>query len=127
MTVLEAGVAGKLAQMVAGVTGGPLPGRLRAWDGRSTGPADGPTLVIRDRRALRRLLWSPNELGLAQAYIAGEIDVEGARGAVLRQVWQQARSRGLARGGVRVGPADRLRAAGTLLRLGVLGPRPAAP
>jgi DNA-binding response OmpR family regulator len=54
--------------------------------------------VIGDRRALRRLLWSPNELGLAQAYIAGEIDVEGDLADGLRQVWRQARDSGLAGG-----------------------------
>jgi cyclopropane-fatty-acyl-phospholipid synthase len=129
MTALavEAGIAGQLAALLSGVLGGTLPVRLRAWDGSVAGPADGPTLVIRDRQALRRLMWSPNELGLAQAYIAGEIDVEGDLGAGLRQVWQQARARGLARGGVRVGLGDRLRAVRTLLRLGVLGPKPAAP
>jgi cyclopropane-fatty-acyl-phospholipid synthase len=129
MTALavEAGIAGQLAALLPGVLGGELPVRLRAWDGSVAGPPAGPTLVIRDRQALRRLLWSPNELGLAQAYIAGEIDVEGDLGAGLRQVWQQARVRGLARGGVRVGLGDRLRAVRTLLRLGVLGPKPPAP
>jgi cyclopropane-fatty-acyl-phospholipid synthase len=127
MTVLEAGVAGKLAQMVAGVTGGPLPVRLRAWDGSSTGPAGGPTLVIRDKVALRRLLWSPNELGLAQAYIAGEIDVEGDLAEGLRQVWQLARSRNLGGRSIRVPAAERLRAVRMAVRLGAFGPKPPAP
>ena len=39
--------------------GAGLPVRLRAWDGSEAGPADGPVVVIRSRRALRRLLWSP--------------------------------------------------------------------
>ena len=43
--------------------------RLRAWDGSEAGPADGARLVLRVPRALRRLLWSPGELGLAQAYV----------------------------------------------------------
>jgi cyclopropane-fatty-acyl-phospholipid synthase len=124
---VESGIAGQLAALVSPVAGGALPVRLRAWDGSESGPADGPVLVIRDRKALRRLMWSPDELGLAQAYIAGEIDVEGDLGAGLRQVWQQARARGLARGGVRVGLGDKLRAVRTLLRLGVLGPKPPAP
>ncbi len=33
--------------------------------------------MIRHRRALRRLLWKPGELGLARAWVAGEIDVDG--------------------------------------------------
>jgi cyclopropane-fatty-acyl-phospholipid synthase len=127
LTVLEAGVAGKLATLIAGVTGGSLPIRIRAWDGSTAGPADGPTLVIRDKRALRRILWSPNELGLAQAYIAGEIDVEGDLGDGLRQVWRIARARNLGGRSIRIPAGDRLRAAGIAARLGALGPKPAAP
>ncbi|WP_410809711.1 class I SAM-dependent methyltransferase [Micromonospora sp. 067-2] len=130
MTTLEqtgGTVADQLATLVAGVAGGALPVRLRAWDGSEAGPATGPTLVVRDRMALRRLLWRPNELGLAQAYIAGELDVEGDLADGLRQVWRHARDRHLAGGGVRMGTADRLRALRTAARLGVLGPRPAAP
>ncbi|MEU3048495.1 cyclopropane-fatty-acyl-phospholipid synthase family protein [Streptomyces sp. NPDC006984] len=59
------------------VLGAPLPLRVRAWDGSESGPPDGPVLVVRHRRALRRLLWKPGELGLARAWVAGEIDVEG--------------------------------------------------
>jgi cyclopropane-fatty-acyl-phospholipid synthase len=121
------GVADQLASLVAGIAGGSLPVRLRAWDGSEAGPTDGPTLVIRDRQALRRLLWSPNELGLAQAYIGGEIDVEGDLATGFRQVWQQARQRGLSGGGVRVSARSRLRAVVTAARLGVFGPKPPAP
>ncbi|MQS34679.1 SAM-dependent methyltransferase [Streptomyces katsurahamanus] len=55
----------------------PFPLRVRAWDGSESGPPDGPVLVVRHRRALRRLLWRPGELGLARAWVAGEIDVDG--------------------------------------------------
>ena len=34
-------------------------------------------MILRSPRALRRLLWSPGELGLAQAYVTGDLDVEG--------------------------------------------------
>ncbi|MBU2664279.1 cyclopropane-fatty-acyl-phospholipid synthase family protein [Actinoplanes bogorensis] len=124
---LGPGIADRLASIVSGVAGGALPVRIRAWDGSESGPAGGPVLVIRDRTALRRLLWSPNELGLAQAYIVGEIDVEGDLADGLRQVWRHARATGLTGGGVKVGLADRLRAARSVLRLGVLGPKPPAP
>lgn len=60
------------------------PVAIRCWDGSTLGPADGPaTLVIRSPAALRRILWSPNELGLGRAYVAGELDVEGDVYAVL--------------------------------------------
>ncbi|MDK1475792.1 cyclopropane-fatty-acyl-phospholipid synthase family protein [Streptomyces sp. 549] len=57
--------------------GSALPLRVRAWDGSEAGPPEGPVLVIRHRRALRRLLWRPGELGAARAWVAGDLDVEG--------------------------------------------------
>ena len=69
--------ATRLAGLLREGVGINLPVRLRLWDGSETGPRDGPVLVIRNRRALRRLLWAPGELGLARAYVTGDIDVEG--------------------------------------------------
>jgi cyclopropane-fatty-acyl-phospholipid synthase len=52
--------------------------RVRCWDGSEVGPADASLLLrIENRRALRRLLWSPNELGFARAYVSGDIQIEG--------------------------------------------------
>ncbi|MEV3955661.1 SAM-dependent methyltransferase, partial [Streptomyces albogriseolus] len=34
--------------------------------GRAAGPPEAPVLVVRNRRALRRLLFKPGELGLAR-------------------------------------------------------------
>ncbi|WP_189602024.1 SAM-dependent methyltransferase [Streptomyces lateritius] len=67
----------RLTTLAEELLGAPLPVRLRAWDGSEAGPAGGPVLIVRHRRALRRLLWKPGELGLARAWVAGEIDVEG--------------------------------------------------
>ncbi|WP_225803332.1 cyclopropane-fatty-acyl-phospholipid synthase family protein [Streptomyces sp. NK15101] len=72
-----ADAASRLTTLAEELLGGPLPVRLRAWDGSEAGPAGGPVLIVRDRRALRRLIWKPGELGLARAWVAGEIDVEG--------------------------------------------------
>ncbi|MET9952191.1 cyclopropane-fatty-acyl-phospholipid synthase family protein [Streptomyces sp. NPDC006339] len=72
-----ADAASRLTALAEDVLGTRLPVRLRAWDGSEAGPADGPVLIVRERRALRRLLWKPGELGLARAWVAGEIDVEG--------------------------------------------------
>ena len=81
------------AELVVGhITGMETPVRIRAWDGREPGPVEGPVLIIRSRRALRRLLWAPGELGLARAYVAGDIDVDGDLAAGLRSAWQQARA-----------------------------------
>ncbi|MGW6415627.1 class I SAM-dependent methyltransferase [Streptomyces sp. NPDC055055] len=72
-----ADAASRLTTLAEELLGGPLPVRLRAWDGSEAGPAGGPVLIVRDRRALRRMIWKPGELGLARAWVAGEIDVEG--------------------------------------------------
>ncbi|MEV8127387.1 cyclopropane-fatty-acyl-phospholipid synthase family protein [Streptomyces sp. NPDC085944] len=119
------GAAHRLAVLVENALGGPLPVRLRAWDGSETGPADGPAVVVRSRRALRRLLWQPGELGLAQAYVTGELDVEGDLADGLRRMWAATRERRLHPH--RPTPADRARAVGTAVRLGAVGPRPPTP
>jgi cyclopropane-fatty-acyl-phospholipid synthase len=118
-------VAQTLAALVRRFLGVDLPVRLRAWDGSVAGPADAPMVVIRSRRALRRLLWNPDELGLARAYVSGDIDVEGDLKEGLARFWGLARREGLER--VKLTSADRLHAVGQALRLGVIGPRPAAP
>ena len=69
-----------------------LPVRLRAWDGSEAGPADGPVLVRRSPRALQRILWRPGELGLARAYVSGDLDVEGDLTDGLRRVRATART-----------------------------------
>ncbi|MER6317508.1 cyclopropane-fatty-acyl-phospholipid synthase family protein [Streptomyces sp. NPDC001581] len=69
--------APRLAAVAETLLGAPLPVRVRAWDGSEAGPPTGPVLVVHDRRALRRVLWKPGELGLARAWVAGELTVEG--------------------------------------------------
>jgi cyclopropane-fatty-acyl-phospholipid synthase len=64
-----------------------LPVRLRAWDDSEAGPAGGPTVVLRSPLALRRALWRPGELGLARAYVSGDLDVEGDLTQGLRLAW----------------------------------------
>ena len=72
-----ADAASTVNALVRAVLGSDLPLQIRCWDGSSAGPPDAPVrLVFRRRRALRRLLWSPGELGLARAYVAGDLDVE---------------------------------------------------
>lgn len=76
----------RLSTLAEELLGAPLPVRIRAWDGSESGPPGTPTFVIRHRRALRRLLWKPGELGLARAWVAGEIDIDGDLYAALDQV-----------------------------------------
>lgn len=119
------GAAHRLLPLIEQILGTRLPLRLRAWDGSTAGPEDAPVVVLRSRRALRRLLWQPDELGLAQAYITGDIDLEGDLAEGLRTVWGAARERGARPPKLTL--ADRARAARTLVRLGAIGPRPPVP
>jgi cyclopropane-fatty-acyl-phospholipid synthase len=120
-------VADRLAEAFGTVLGTTeLPLRLRGWDGSTAGPPGAPVLAVRSRRALRRLAWSPGQLGLGRAYVAGEIDIEDDvfdTFAALRSVGR------LAEKGRMVEPTarDRLGLAGTALRLGAIGPEPEPP
>ncbi|MFF2367694.1 class I SAM-dependent methyltransferase [Streptomyces sp. NPDC058122] len=69
--------APRLKGLVEQLLGTPLPLRVRAWDGSEAGPPAAPALVVRNRRALRRLLWKPGELGLARAWVSGDLGIEG--------------------------------------------------
>jgi cyclopropane-fatty-acyl-phospholipid synthase len=56
-----------------------LPFRFTAYDGSTAGPADAPIgLHLRSERGLSYLLTAPGDLGLARAYVAGDLVVEGA-------------------------------------------------
>jgi cyclopropane-fatty-acyl-phospholipid synthase len=72
-----ADAAPRLMSLVEQLLGTPVPMRIRAWDGSEAGPPGAPALVVRNRRALRRLLWKPGELGLARAWVAGDLGIDG--------------------------------------------------
>jgi cyclopropane-fatty-acyl-phospholipid synthase len=114
-----------LAPLLEPLFCGALPVRIRAWDGSEIGPSDGPAVVIAHRRALRRMLWQPDELGLAQAYVTGELDVDGDLVDGFTRIWSAARERELHI--ERPPTRDLARAALTALRLGAVGPKPKAP
>ncbi|MGW8064592.1 class I SAM-dependent methyltransferase [Streptomyces ziwulingensis] len=91
----------RLQSLFAQLLGTPLPVRIRAWDGSQAGPPGAPVLVVHHRRALRRLLFKPGELGLARAWVAGDLDVDGdlftALDLVSGLVWERGEdARGLA-------------------------------
>ena len=108
--------------------------RLRAWDGSEAGPENAPVVVIRSPRALRRILWRPGELGLARAYISGDLDIEGNLTDGLRRVWGALRDSAssdqsaLARGLALAPPLKPAWAAAkAAARLKILGPPPEPP
>lgn len=75
---MASSAAGRVLSTFEGVMGAELPIHVRCWDGSHAGPPESAARVVfRNRRALRRVVWSPNELGLARAYVSGDLDVEG--------------------------------------------------
>ena len=118
---MPSSTAVQLRELLETLLRAPLPIRLRAWDGSETGPTGTPTLIVRNRRALRRLIWRPDELGLARAYVSGDLDVAGdlsdALGRLSTLIFRGADVRGLPKRAV----------AARLLRLGLLGPQPKPP
>jgi cyclopropane-fatty-acyl-phospholipid synthase len=71
-----------VATFVGTIFNNQLPFRVEAYDGSVAGPtvsspANNVTLKILRRDALTRVLTHPGELGVARAYVAGDIDVDG--------------------------------------------------
>jgi len=96
-----ADAAPRILELAEHALSGPLPLRVRAWDGSEAGPPGAPVLVIRRRRALRRLMWRPGELGLARAWVAGDLDIDGdlytALDLLSGSLWDLAESAGRGR------------------------------
>jgi cyclopropane-fatty-acyl-phospholipid synthase len=71
-----------VSSFVATVFDNKLPFRVEAYDGSVAEPtvvssANSVTLKIISRDAISRILTHPGELGLARAYVVGDIDVDG--------------------------------------------------
>jgi cyclopropane-fatty-acyl-phospholipid synthase len=115
-------VARRLAAIVRRGAGVELPVRVRAWDGTEAGPAGGPVLVIRNRRALRRVLWAPGEMGLARAYVSGDVDVEGDMADGFRRAWMMSDKRRAS-----ISLRDKVGAGLSAVRLGAVGLPPKPP
>jgi cyclopropane-fatty-acyl-phospholipid synthase len=112
------------APLLASVISTRTPVRVEFWDGSVFGPEDGfGTLRVRSADAVRRILWAPGELGLARAFVAGDLEVDGDLFAMLRVLHDEA-PHDLRGNGLRLLPAA-LRAARAL---GAIGrPLPAPP
>ena len=69
----------KIADLVSMLTVEGAPVRFQAYDGSAFGPADAPiTLELVNERGLRYLATAPGDLGLARAYVQGDLLLQGA-------------------------------------------------
>jgi cyclopropane-fatty-acyl-phospholipid synthase len=120
--------ATRVAALLALLLGEPVPLAVRAWDGSQVeapdGDPDAPVLDVTHRRALRRLLWDPDEIGAARAWVSGDLDVVGDLPAALERIL--ARDRDF-RARPRREPAVRAEIARLAVLLGAVGPAPRPP
>ncbi|UYM06496.1 class I SAM-dependent methyltransferase [Solicola gregarius] len=118
------GVADRLYGLLVRIFSVSPPLAIVGWDGSRAGASEGPVLRVRSRKAIRRLLWSPGELGLARAYVAGELDIDGDLTEAMRQL---AEFGALARAKESFDAVDRREVLRTAVLLGAVGPPPRAP
>jgi cyclopropane-fatty-acyl-phospholipid synthase len=117
------GAADALAPLLRALLGTELPVRFEFWDGSGIGPIGGPgTIRVNSVDAVRRMLWAPGELGVARAFVSGDLSLDGDLFAMLR-VLHDAAPRDLRKMGLRALPPiiDAAR------RLGAIGPPLPAP
>ena len=61
---------------------------FRAYDGSFAGPADAAvTIDVRSPRAVAYLASSPNQLGLARAYVTGDLEIIGSAYEAMRRLY----------------------------------------
>ncbi|MGF6881475.1 cyclopropane-fatty-acyl-phospholipid synthase [Nocardia sp. GAS34] len=74
----ELGTKLSIAEIFANLVDGPVPIRFSAHDGSSTGPDDSKfALEIRNPRGINYVATAPGDLGMARAYISGDMVAEG--------------------------------------------------
>ena len=113
-------VAHALHPVVTSLLGHDIPVRLEFWDDSTLGSDDrAGSVLVTSPRALRRLMWAPGELGLARAFVTGEVELRGDLVGLLRAMRDTA-----AREQLRIPVVRALRAAH---RVGALGLPPEAP
>ena len=105
----------RLADMLESFVRGPLPFRFTAYDGSAAGPSDaGIGVHLLTPRGAAYLATSPGSLGMARAYVSGDLEIVGAHPGdpypVLRAVmndlhWRTPDARTLARVARELGPA----------------------
>jgi len=78
-----------IAEVLDRVTGSATGIEFRAYDGSRFGPRDASVRVeLRSPTAIRHLVQARNDLGLARAYVSGELEVHGDLHESLRRLWR---------------------------------------
>ena len=76
-----------LRPLIEELLGGELQVRFEFWDGSVLGPGAGvPAVQVRSADVVRWILWAPGGLGLARAFVAGDLDTSGDLAEVLRKL-----------------------------------------
>jgi len=80
-------MAMRVAELFQSVIGSDTSVRVTGYDGSAVGPPDSPYAVrVRTPRALAYLASAPGSLGLARAYVTGDLEIDGEMSAVLREL-----------------------------------------
>ena len=80
-----------LAPTLAALVGSSPQVRIEFWDGSALGPDDAEhSARITSPDAVRRILWAPGELGIARAFVCGDLAIDGSVEATLRALQDQA-------------------------------------
>ncbi|MCU1461049.1 MAG: SAM-dependent methyltransferase [Acidimicrobiales bacterium] len=110
-----------LEPLFAVILGPDIPVAVEFWDSSRLGPTDSPArIIVRSPDALRRILYAPNEIGFARAYVCGDADIEGDMFAAARLMAD------VAPDDLRIGFKPLMSTVRAAIKLGVIG-RPLPP
>src|SRR5699024_4721122 len=77
-----------IGEIIGAFATGEPPLRIEAYDGSSIGPADSELVLrLKSEKALQYFVTAPGDLGLARAYLMGELEVEGVHPGAPRDVF----------------------------------------
>ncbi|CAN5832575.1 cyclopropane-fatty-acyl-phospholipid synthase family protein [soil metagenome] len=71
-------VAAVLTPLLHTLLGSAIPVRFVFWDRSAVGPVDSAGVIrVSSPNAIRRIMWAPGQLGIARAYVAGDLEIHG--------------------------------------------------
>ncbi|WP_188830349.1 SAM-dependent methyltransferase [Nocardia camponoti] len=82
----ESTVAAAFEPLVRAALGAKPAVRFEFWDGSSIESGNAGTMRVRSRDAVSHMVWAPGELGLARAYVSGNVELDGDIFTMLRSL-----------------------------------------